>query len=42
MSNNRYPNLYAQAFHELIRSTGRDVLTFSRSGHAGAGNGTIG
>lgn len=38
VSNNRYPNLYAQAFHELIRTTGRDALTFSRSGHAGAGS----
>ncbi|HEX5997428.1 MAG TPA: TIM-barrel domain-containing protein [Jiangellales bacterium] len=38
VSNNRYPNLYAQAFHELIQSTGRDALTFSRSGHAGAGS----
>lgn len=38
VSNNRYPNLYAQAYHELIRSSGRDALTFSRSGHAGAGS----
>jgi len=38
VSNNRYPNLYAQAFHELIRSTGADALTFSRAGHAGAGS----
>jgi 1,3-alpha-isomaltosidase len=38
VTNNRYPNLYAQAFHELIASTGREAVTFSRSGHAGAGS----
>lgn len=37
-SNNRYPNLYAQAFHELLRSAGTDGITFSRAGHAGAGS----
>ena len=37
-SNNRYPNLYAQAFHELLGSTGTDGMTFSRAGHAGAGS----
>jgi alpha-glucosidase (family GH31 glycosyl hydrolase) len=37
-TNNRYPNLYAQTFHELLRSTGTDGMTFSRSGHAGAGS----
>jgi alpha-glucosidase (family GH31 glycosyl hydrolase) len=38
VTNNRYPNLYAQAFHELLRRTGTDGMTFSRSGHAGAGS----
>jgi alpha-glucosidase (family GH31 glycosyl hydrolase) len=37
LTNNRYPNLYAQAFHELLERTGTDGLTFSRAGHAGAG-----
>jgi alpha-glucosidase (family GH31 glycosyl hydrolase) len=37
-SNNRFPNLYAQAFHDLITSTGTAGLTFSRAGHAGAGS----
>ncbi len=36
-SNNRFPNLYAQAFHELLASSGVAGMTFSRSGHAGAG-----
>jgi alpha-glucosidase (family GH31 glycosyl hydrolase) len=38
VSNNRFPNLYAQAFHELLHSTGTDGMTFSRAGHAGAGS----
>lgn len=38
LTNNRYPNLYAQAFHELLERTGTDGLTFSRAGHAGAGS----
>lgn len=38
LTNNRYPNLYAQAFHELLQRTGTDGLTFSRAGHAGAGS----
>jgi alpha-glucosidase (family GH31 glycosyl hydrolase) len=37
-SNNRFANLYAQAFHELLRSAGTDGMTFSRAGHAGAGS----
>lgn len=37
VSNNRFPNLYAQAFHELLDSAGTDGMTFSRAGHAGAG-----
>lgn len=36
-SNNRFPNLYARAFHELFDRVGVDGVTFSRSGHAGAG-----
>nr|WP_232842242.1 TIM-barrel domain-containing protein [Terrimesophilobacter mesophilus] len=38
LTNNRYPNLYAQAFHELLKRAGTDGLTFSRAGHAGAGS----
>ncbi len=38
VSDNRYPNLYAQAFHELLDSAGVDGVTFSRAGHAGAGS----
>ena len=38
LTNNRYPNLYAQAFHELLQRSGTDGLTFSRAGHAGAGS----
>ena len=37
-SNNRFANLYAQAFHELLQSAGTDGITFSRAGHAGAGS----
>lgn len=37
-SNNRFANLYAQAFHELMASSGREPMTFSRAGHAGAGS----
>ncbi len=37
-TNNRYPNLYAMAFHELMRSAGVEPMTFSRAGHAGAGS----
>lgn len=36
-SNNRFPNLYARAFHELFDRVGVAGVTFSRSGHAGAG-----
>lgn len=38
VTNNRYPNLYAQAFHELLARAGTDGMTFSRAGHAGAGS----
>jgi 1,3-alpha-isomaltosidase len=37
-SNNRFANLYAQAFHELFRSANVEGITFSRAGHAGAGS----
>ena len=37
-SNNRFANLYAQAFHELLDSAGVEGITFSRAGHAGAGS----
>jgi alpha-glucosidase (family GH31 glycosyl hydrolase) len=36
-TNNRYPVLYAAAYQELLRDAGRDPLTFSRAGFAGAG-----
>ncbi len=35
-TNNRFPNLYAQTYHELMADTGIDGITFSRSGFAGA------
>jgi alpha-glucosidase (family GH31 glycosyl hydrolase) len=35
-SNNRYPVLYAQTYHELFAELGRPPVTFSRSGHTGA------
>lgn len=38
VSNNRYPVLYAAAYHELLRSAGRDPVTFSRAGFTGAGS----
>jgi len=38
LTDNRYPNLYARAFHELFDRAGVEGLTFSRSGHAGAGS----
>jgi alpha-glucosidase (family GH31 glycosyl hydrolase) len=37
-TNNRYPVLYARAYHELLRSAGREPLTFSRAGFTGAGS----
>lgn len=36
VTNNRYPVLYAAAYHELLRSAGRQPLTFSRAGFTGA------
>ena len=35
--NNRYPLLYAAAYHELMTSAGREPVTFSRAGFTGAG-----
>jgi alpha-glucosidase (family GH31 glycosyl hydrolase) len=36
VSNNRYPNLYAAAYHDLMASSGREPVTFSRAGFTGA------
>lgn len=36
VSNNRYPNLYSAAYHELIASCRREPVTFSRAGFTGA------
>lgn len=36
-TNNRYPNLYAVAYHRLMREAGREPVTFSRAGFTGAG-----
>ncbi len=38
VTNNRYPVLYAAAYHELMRSAGREPVTFSRAGFTGAGS----
>jgi alpha-glucosidase (family GH31 glycosyl hydrolase) len=35
-TNNRWPVLYGQAYHELLRSAGREPVTFSRAGFTGA------
>jgi 1,3-alpha-isomaltosidase len=35
-TNNRYPVLYAEAYHELLRSAGREPVTFSRAGFTGS------
>ena len=35
-TNNRYPVLYAAAYHELLRSLGRAPVTFSRAGFTGS------
>ena len=37
VTNNLYPVLSAAAYHELLRSAGRDPVTFSRAGFTGAG-----
>lgn len=36
-TNNRYPVQYAAAYQELLSSSGRDPVTFSRSGFTGSG-----
>lgn len=36
-TNNRYPVLYGQAYHDLLRSAGRDPVIFSRAGFTGSG-----
>jgi 1,3-alpha-isomaltosidase len=36
-TNNRFPVLYAEAYHELLASLGREPVTFSRAGFTGAG-----
>ncbi len=36
-TNNRYPVLYASAYRDLLRSAGRQPVTFSRAGFTGAG-----
>jgi alpha-glucosidase (family GH31 glycosyl hydrolase) len=35
-TNNRYPVLYGLAYHELMRSAGREPVTFSRAGFTGS------
>jgi alpha-glucosidase (family GH31 glycosyl hydrolase) len=35
-ANNRYPVAYAAAYHELLSSSGRDGITFSRAGFTGS------
>jgi alpha-glucosidase (family GH31 glycosyl hydrolase) len=35
-TNNRYPVGYAAAYHELLRSAGREPVTFSRAGFTGS------
>jgi 1,3-alpha-isomaltosidase len=37
VTNDRFPNLYAQAYHRLLRESGVEGVTFSRAGSAGAG-----
>ncbi|TVP71497.1 MAG: glycoside hydrolase family 31 [Nitriliruptor sp.] len=37
VTNDRYPNLYAGAYHRLLEEGGRDGVTFSRAGSTGAG-----
>jgi alpha-glucosidase (family GH31 glycosyl hydrolase) len=36
-TNNLFANQYAEAYHQLMRSTGTDGITFSRAGFTGAG-----
>jgi 1,3-alpha-isomaltosidase len=35
-TNNRFPVLFAQTFHELFQATGTDGITFSRAGFTGS------
>ncbi len=35
-TNNRYPVLYGEAYHELLHSAGRPAVTFSRAGFTGS------
>jgi alpha-glucosidase (family GH31 glycosyl hydrolase) len=35
-SNNRFPVLFAQTYHELFRETGHEAITFSRAGFTGS------
>jgi alpha-glucosidase (family GH31 glycosyl hydrolase) len=35
-TNNRYPVLYAAAYHELMQRSGREGMTFSRAGFTGS------
>jgi len=37
VSNNRFPVQFASAYHRLLRTLGRDTITFSRAGFTGAG-----
>lgn len=37
VTNNLFPNLYAQAYHRLLDDCGREGVTFSRAGFTGAG-----
>jgi alpha-glucosidase (family GH31 glycosyl hydrolase) len=37
-TNNRYPVMYAAAYHELMKAAGREPVTFSRAGFTGAGS----
>ena len=37
VTNNLYPVLSAAAYHDLLRSAGKDPVTFSRAGFTGAG-----
>lgn len=37
VTNNLFANQYAAAYHELLRETGTDGVTFSRAGFTGAG-----
>ena len=37
VTNDRFPNLYAQAYHQLLERCGTEGVTFSRAGSTGAG-----